>query len=296
MECIKVPMSLTADNSTTGEDFLGQLGPFFVSLTPTEWLLLKVGIFIVVVVVAFVLDKVLRRSISKYGKRVKMEPHATNILKLVVRLLVATGAVISVLVLFEVPTDLFLAGGALTGTAIGFASTQTIGNFLAGFYIMISRPFMVRDYVKIGDVEGEVKEITINYTKIYTPTYNITEIPNKKVLDSIILNYSGRKDIIDYSFKMGFPHLENRTNKQMIEDCIKPTIDKFYEKYKEVLPKKPEASMLSMDRLGREVNIRIYFPEGKINDFYDLQPELMRDIVHCWDKFKVDKCDESCSS
>ncbi len=253
--------------------------------------LFHAGAAIVIVVAAFVLDKLIRRSISKYGKKVNMEPHAVNILKLVSRIVVAVSAVVAFMGLFNVGADWFLGISALTGTAIGFASTQTIGNFLAGFYIMISRPFMVRDYVKIGDVEGEVKEITINYTKIYTPTYNITEIPNRKVLDSIIINYSGKVNIIDYSFKMGFPHLENRTNKQMIEDCIKPTIDKFYEKYKDVLPKKPEASMLTMDRLGREVNVRMFFPEGKINEFYDLQPELMRDIVHCWDKFKVDKCD-----
>ena len=281
---------------TVGYVLAGIWLQIFPELTTTEELLLAAGTLVAIILVAFVLDKVIRRSIGKYGKKVDMEPHAINILKLVARLFVATGAVISIFIVFEFPTDLFLAGGALTGTAIGFASTQTIGNFLAGFYIMISRPFMVRDYVKIGDVEGEVKEITINYTKIYTPTYNITEIPNKKVLDSIILNYSGRKDIIDYAFKMGFPHLEDRTNKQMIEDCIKPTIDRFYEKYKDVLPKKPEPSMLTMDRLGREVSIRMYFPEGKINEFYDLQPELMRDIVHCWDKFKTDKCDESCSS
>jgi len=261
---------------------------------PTNGDLFRVVIALVILVVTFVLDKLIRRSISQYGKRVDLEPHAVNILKLVARLLIVTGGVIALMSLFEVPTDLFLAGGALTGTAIGFASTQTVGNFLAGFYIMISRPFMVRDYVKIGDVEGEVKEITINYTKIYTPTYNITEIPNRKVLDSVILNYSGKKNIIDYSFKMGFPHLENRTNKQLIEDCIKPTIDKFYKKYKDILTKKPEASMLSMDRLGREVSIRMFFPEGRINDFYDIQPELMRDIVHCWDKFKAEKCDKNC--
>ncbi|MCW4014792.1 MAG: mechanosensitive ion channel family protein [Candidatus Bathyarchaeota archaeon] len=249
---------------------------------------------IVIVVVAFVLDKVIRRTISKYGKKVSMEPHAINVLKLVARLIIAVGAVIAVLGIFGLGLEWILGFSTLTGTAIGFASTQTLGNFLAGFYIMISRPFMVRDYVKIDDVEGEVKEITVNYTKIYTPTYTMTEIPNKKVLDSVIINYSGKKDIIDYSFKMGFPHLENRTNKQMVEDCIKPTIEKFYEKYKDVLPKKPEASMLTMDRLGREVNIRMFFPEGKIVEFYDLQPELMRDIVHCWDKFKTDKCDETC--
>jgi small conductance mechanosensitive channel len=249
----------------------------------------EVVVALVIVAIAVTLDKVIRRSISRYGKKANMEPHAINILKLVVRLLVASGAVVSLMTLFQVPTDWFFGASALTGTAIGFASTQTIGNFLAGFYIMISRPFMVSDYVKIGEVEGSVKEITINYTKIYTPTYNITEIPNKKVLDSTIINYSGKKNIIDYSFKMGFPHMENRTNKQLIEDCIKPTIEKFYEKYKDVLPNKPEASMLTMDRLGREVSIRMYFPEGKITEFYDLQPELMRDIVHCWDKFKCDK-------
>ncbi len=251
--------------------------------------IILVGIAIVIVAVTFVLDKLIRRAVSRYGKKVDMEPHAINILKLVARLVTVAGGVVALMNLFNVPTDLFIAGGALTGTAIGFASTQTVGNFLAGFYIMISRPFMVRDYVKIGDVEGEVKEITINYTKIYTPTYNIMEIPNKKVLDSIILNYSGRKEIIDYSFKMGFPHLENKPNKHLIDDCIKPTIEKFYEKHKDILPKKPEASMLKMERLGREVMIRMFFPEGRINEFYDIQPELMRDIMHCWDKFRTQK-------
>ena len=221
---------------------------FPASLTTDN--LIHISIALVIVVVAFVLDKLIRRSISKYGKKVDMEPHAINILRLVSRLIVFASAVIALLNLFNVGTDWFLGVSALTGAAIGFASTQTVGNFLAGFYIMISRPFMVSDYVKIGDVEGEVKEITINYTKIYTPTYNITEIPNRKVLDSVILNYSGRKDIIDYSFKMGFPHLDKRTNKQLLEDCVKPTIEKYYEKYKDILPKKPEASMLTWIGLG----------------------------------------------
>ena len=185
--------------------------------------------------------------------------------------------------------DWFIGVSALTGAAIGFASTQTVGNFLAGLYIMMSRPFMVRDYVKIGDIEGEVREITINYTKIYTPTYNITEIPNRKVLDSTILNYSGKRDIIDYSFQMGFPHLENVTNTELIEECIMPVLEKFYKKYKSVLPKKPEVSMFKMDRLERGFMIRMFFPEGKIDTFYNIQPELMQNIVNRWDAYKAKK-------
>ena len=52
--------------------------------------------------------------------------------------------------------------------------------------------------------------------------------------------------------------------------------------------------MLSKDRLGREVSIRMFFPEGRIIEFYDIQPELMQDIVHCWDKFKAEKCYGKC--
>jgi len=80
----------------------------------------------------------------------------------------------------------------------------------------------------------------------------------------------------------------------LIEGCIKSTIENFYQKYKKVLTKKPEASMLSKDRLGREVSIRMFFPEGRIIEFYDIQPELMQDIVHCWDKFKAEKCYGKC--
>jgi small-conductance mechanosensitive channel len=251
--------------------------------------LLLIGIALLIVAVTFIVDRLIRRALSRYGKRLDLEPHAINILKLIARIVVFAAGVVALLSLFGFSTDWFIGISALTGAAIGFASTQTVGNFLAGLYLMISRPFIVRDYVKIGDVEGEVKEITINYTKIYTPTYNITEIPNRKVLDSIILNYSGKKDIIDYSFKMGFPHLENKTNKELLECCIEPILDEFFEKHKDILPKKPEASMSNMDRLGREVMIRMFFPEGRINDFYDLQPALLRDIVNIWDTFKAQK-------
>jgi small-conductance mechanosensitive channel len=249
--------------------------------------LLLAGTALLIVVIILVVDRLIRRAISRYTKRLNLDPHVANILKLIARIIVFSVGVIVILSLFGVGTDWFIGISALTGAAIGFASTQTVGNFLAGLYLMISRPFMVKDYVRIGEIEGEVREITINYTKIYAPTYNITEIPNRKVLDSIILNYSGRKDVIDYSFPMGFPHLDNITNQELMDECIKPAIERFYETYKDVLMKKPELSLSKMDRLGREFMIRMFFPEGRISDFYDIQPELMQEIVNCWDAFKA---------
>ncbi len=260
----------------------------FSEFLTTERLLLITTV-LAILIVTLLADRLIRRAISRYSKRLKLEPHVENIFKLVARIIIVAVGLVALLSIFGMPTEWFVGVSALTGAAIGFASTQTVGNFLAGLYIMLSRPFMVRDYVKIGDVEGEVREITINYTKIYTPTYNITEIPNRKVLDSTILNYSGRKDIIDYSFQMGFPHLENVTNKELMKECILPAIEKFYNKHKEDVPIKPKLSMSKMDRLGRGFMIRMFFPEGRIDDFYDIQPELMQNIANSWDAYKAKK-------
>jgi len=141
-------------------------------------LVLKV---VIVLVGAIVADRVVRRAIKRYSKRIGLVKHIENIFKLIARIIIFAAAITIILPIFNIDTSVILSISALSGAAIGFAATQTVGNFLAGLYIMISRPFTVSDYVKIGDVEGQVREITVNYTKIYTPTHNLIEIPNRQV-------------------------------------------------------------------------------------------------------------------
>ncbi len=259
----------------------------FLNLTPKQFqLLINIISALVIAAAVIIADWLVRRAITRYSRRMKLQRHLENIFKLLARILIVAVGVVALLQLFNLPDTWFLSVSALTGAAIGFASTQTVGNFLAGVYIMVSRPFLVNDYVKIGDVEGQVREITVNYTKIYTPTYNLMEIPNRKVLDSQILNYS-TGDLFDYTFTVGFPH--DISNEEITSKCIVPAIEKFYEKYKEILPRKPEFSMSSMDRLGRSFAIRMFFPEKKTKTFYDIQPELMQSIVNNWDNLRKQK-------
>jgi small-conductance mechanosensitive channel len=243
----------------------------------------KLVVAIIVFVAAIVVDRIVRGAITRYSKPINLDTHLENGFKLVVRVVIVVVGVVVILHVFGFGVDWLISVSALGAAAIGFASTQTVGNFLAGFYLMMSRPFRVNDYVRIGDVEGEVKEITVNYTKIYTPTFNITDIPNRRVLDSVILNFSDG-DIIDYTFQIGFPH--NVPHRELVDECLVPAIDKFHEKYKKYLPKRPEFGISKMDRLGREFSIRIHVPERNMDVFYNLQPELLSDIVRRWDTRK----------
>ena len=251
----------------------------------------------IVLVGAIVADRLVRRAIRRYAKRIGLVEHIENIFKVLARIVIFAIAITIILPLFRIDTSFILSLSALSGAAIGFASTQTLGNFLAGLYIMISRPFMVSDYVKIGDVEGQVREITVNYTKIYVSTHNLMEIPNRQVLDSRILNYS-KKNLVDYTFRVGFPPTlpGDITNTELIQNCIAPVINSFYEKHKKVFVKKPELSIatdymgymgsVGLDRLQRTFAVRVFFKEKDVEAFYDLQPELVNEIIKNWDRYR----------
>jgi len=272
---------------------LQQLGSLDFITLETITLALKA---IIVLVGAIVADRVVGRVIKRYSKRIGLVEHIENMFKLIARIVIFAAAITIILPIFNIDTSVILSLSALSGAAIGFAATQTVGNFLAGLYIMISRPFTVSDYVKIGNVEGQVREITVNYTKIYTPTHNLIEVPNKQVLDSQILNYS-KKDLVDYTFRVGFPPTlpGDITNTELIQNCIAPVIDSFYDRHKEVFVKKPELTIatdymgymgsVGLDRLQRTFAVRVFFKEKDVEAFYDLQPELLNEIIKNWDEY-----------
>ena len=257
---------------------------------------------LIVLVGAIVADRVIGRMIKRYSRRIGLVEHIENMFKVTARIVIFIAAITIILPIFKIDTGVILSISALSGAAIGFAATQTVGNFLAGLYIMISRPFTVSDYVKIGDVEGQVREITVNYTKIYMPTYNFIEIPNRQILDSRILNYS-KKNIVDYTFRVGFPPTlpGDITNTELMQDCIAPVINSFYERQKKMFVKKPELAVatdymgymgsVGLDRLQRTFAVRVFFKEKDVEAFYDLQPQLLNEIIKKWDEYskKVNK-------
>jgi CRP-like cAMP-binding protein len=73
---------------------------------------------------------------------------------------------------------------------IGFALQNTLGNLFAGLAIQIEKPFRVGHWVRIADIDGLVSEITWRAVKVRTKSGNFVVVPNSKLADDIIINYS----------------------------------------------------------------------------------------------------------
>ncbi|MSP60543.1 MAG: mechanosensitive ion channel [Myxococcales bacterium] len=73
--------------------------------------------------------------------------------------------------------------------AIGLAAQQTIGNMIAGFTLLVDRPFRPGDRIRLQSAEtGEVSEIGIRSTRILLDDQNLLIVPNAELVNSRVVN------------------------------------------------------------------------------------------------------------
>jgi small-conductance mechanosensitive channel len=77
------------------------------------------------------------------------------------------------------------------GLAIALALQDTLSNLFSGLHILMTKKIRPGDYVKLdsGD-EGYVVDITWRNTTIRALANNIIVVPNKKLVESIIVNFN----------------------------------------------------------------------------------------------------------
>ena len=73
---------------------------------------------------------------------------------------------------------------------LGFALQDTLGNAFAGLAIQSEKPFHVGHWVRVGEFEGRVAEVTWRATKLRTKAGNFVILPNNIVSKEAITNYS----------------------------------------------------------------------------------------------------------
>ncbi len=98
--------------------------------------------------------------------------------------------VLGILGYFGIQTTSIAAMLAGAGVAIGAAWSGMLGNFAAGAFMLVLRPFKVGDFVSVGGLTGTVHELGLFGTTIITPDNVLTLVGNGKVFGDTIQNFS----------------------------------------------------------------------------------------------------------
>lgn len=184
----------------------------------------------IIIIPAFILLYLLYlvtiRSIKIGFKRVGMPREATGGVVFGVRLIFFFFAFLAILALAgEVLQTYAITVGALFGTAIGFAFSRALSNMVSGLYVLAARPFRVGDYLRIGDSEGIVLEITLNYTRILRPDHTRQYLPNMSMVDSRLTNFRVRID--DYLSERGLEYRREDFDEDDDDSRIENAIEKI---------------------------------------------------------------------
>lgn len=236
----------------------------------------------VISAIAFLLERLITGYLRGFAKRAHLERGVSSRLILTFRILILIGSFGAIVRVGGLDTQWFLALSALGGAAVGFASTQTIGNFIAGLYLLAARPFKVGDYVRLGTVEGIVQEITINYTKILTVGNNVVSLINLQVLQRDITNYlyetEDASNLYCYTFEIGFDHSVSTEKTAEI-------FNKVFERCSPMLPKKPSYMLTRTGAFERVYMVYLYVE--KPEEIFDLRPRIAEEVFIQWDRERL---------
>lgn len=120
----------------------------------------------------------------------KFDPTLTKYLGSILGVTLNITLVIGILGYFGVQTTSFAAILAGAGLAIGAAWSGMLGNFAAGAFMLVLKPFKVGDFVCIAGVTGTVHELGLFGTTVISPDNVLTLVGNGKVFSDTVLNYT----------------------------------------------------------------------------------------------------------
>ena len=118
------------------------------------------------------------------------DPMLTKYLGSIISIALNIGLVLGILGYFGIQTTSFAALIAGAGLAIGAAWSGLLGNFAAGAFMLVLRPFKVGDFVSVGGVTGTVRELGLFGTTMVTPDNVLTIVGNGKIFGDTIQNFS----------------------------------------------------------------------------------------------------------
>ena len=153
----------------------------------------KLGSSILVFIVCYIVSKILMRVLSKIIKKLPFDKTFTGFVNASIKLILyfITGIIVADALGID-PRSL-IALLSVAGLAISLAIQDTLSNIANGLVILVSKPFIVGDFVEVGGVSGIVKVISLNYTKIVTYDNKVIYIPNSDISAGKIINYTDEK-------------------------------------------------------------------------------------------------------
>lgn len=240
----------------TGEAqaFMEELYAYLLDKVPTVILAIIV-LFVGLRVVALI-TKLFRKSLERNNVEVTVRRFVGNL----INWLLKVALILSVASMLGIETTSFIAILGAAGLAVGLALQGTLQNFAGGVVILVLKPFKVGDFIDAVGYMGTVDEIQIFVTKLRTPQNRVVIIPNSKLSNDSLVNFSAQETVrIDFTIGVGYESDLQKT-KEVLEHIVSSDTR---------ILKDPEPQVVVGELADSSVNFYVR-PWVKSEDYWDV--------------------------
>lgn len=170
------------------DELLKQLLDTLIQLAKTIGL--RLAFALILLGVGLKLAKVFSKKIKNSRGMQRIDKNVASFLNSLIKISLSASVLIGCLLILGVPAASFVTAIASCGLAIGLALQGSLSNFAGGLMLLIFKPFQIGDFIEGAGYSGTVEDITILYTHIITPDNLKVSLPNGKLSDDAVINYT----------------------------------------------------------------------------------------------------------
>jgi small-conductance mechanosensitive channel len=156
--------------------------------------------------------------------------------------------------------DKLLTTSAVGAVVVGFALQDTLGNAFAGLGIQSEKPFRVGHWIRVGEFEGRVAEVTWRATKMRTKAGNFVVVPNNIIAKEAITNYSEPAAPTRVELDVGASYLSTPA------DVKAGVMDALAQVRRVLKTPAPDALLLSFDGSAITYRVRFWIADYELDD------------------------------
>lgn len=190
-------------------------------------------------------------------------------------------AILLVLSNFGVNVISLIASLGIGGIAVALAVQNILGDIFSAVSIYIDKPFVVGDFIVIGQYKGTVKKIGLKSTRIQSLQGEEVIVSNKDLATSTIQNFKKMEER-RVSFTVQVTYDTSTENCKKIPEIIQKIIDEFEGTRIEYIVFKDYAAS------GLNYEAVYYHPSGDYNEYIRRQHSINIRIKEEFEKAKIE--------
>jgi small-conductance mechanosensitive channel len=195
---------------------LFHLGNTSISLGDIVYIL--VSIFLLFYISGKLTKLLVEKILSRYSLDVGVRQSIGTIIRYTI---VIIGLVVIIQTAGVDLSTLGILAGAL-GVGIGFGLQNITSNFISGIIILFERPIKIGDRIEVGDVTGDVVNISARATTVITNDNIAIIVPNSDFISETVINWSHNGRSVRFNFPVPVSYNSNPTEvKKLLADVAK---------------------------------------------------------------------------